>query len=80
MLSTELRNNCQNCEFLRIDNFCLVKGKFILTKNIRKERECSHFSCKNFELEIHPLYNGKKEIQKFKVVLLGDKNSSQLEF
>jgi len=35
---------CQNCEHLRIDNFCLVKGKYILTKNDYKIRECEDFS------------------------------------
>jgi len=79
MLSTELRNNCQNCEFLRIDNFCLVKGKYILSKNIHKDRNCQHFSCKNFEREINPSYNSKKEIHQFRAVLIESRNSSQLE-
>lgn len=80
MLSTELRNNCQNCEFLRIDNFCLVRGKYILTKNIHKDRDCPQFSCKNFEREISPTHrNGKKDIHQFKAVLIEINNSSQLE-
>jgi hypothetical protein len=40
------RNCCQNCEHLRIDNFCLSKGKYILSKNTSKTRDCPLFSCK----------------------------------
>jgi len=44
------RNCCRNCEYLRIDNFCLAKGKYILSKNTNKTRDCSLFSCKNLQL------------------------------
>lgn len=44
------RNCCWNCEYLRIDNFCLAKGKYILSKNTSKTRDCSLFSCKNLQL------------------------------
>ena len=44
------RSCCQNCEHLRIDNFCLAKGKYILSKNTSKTRDCSLFSCKNLLL------------------------------
>jgi hypothetical protein len=44
------RNCCQNCEYLRIDNFCLSKGKYILSKNTSKTRDCPLFSCKNLQL------------------------------
>ena len=43
------RNCCWNCEYLRIDNFCLAKGKYILSKNTNKTRDCSLFSCKNLK-------------------------------
>ena len=43
------RNCCWNCEYLRIDNFCLAKGKYILSKNTSKTRDCSLFSCKNLQ-------------------------------
>ena len=38
------RTCCQNCDHLRIDNYCLVKGKYILSKNAHKIRECENFS------------------------------------
>ena len=43
------RSCCWNCEYLRIDNFCLAKGKYILSKNTSKTRDCSLFSCKNLQ-------------------------------
>lgn len=43
------RNCCWNCEYLRIDNFCLAKGKYILSKNTSKTRDCSLFCCKNLQ-------------------------------
>ncbi len=46
MLPTDNCKCCQNCEHLRIDNFCLVKGKYILSKNIIKRRECENFTSK----------------------------------
>ncbi len=44
MFSYKDRPCCQNCEHLRVDNFCLVKGKYILSKNTNKNRECDNFS------------------------------------
>ena len=38
------RSCCHNCEHLRIDNFCMVKGKYILSRNIYKNRDCEKFS------------------------------------
>lgn len=47
MYSFEKRKCCHNCENLRVDNFCLVKGKYILSKNIEKRRECRFFELKH---------------------------------
>lgn len=44
MFSNKERPCCQNCEHLRIDNFCLIKGKYILSKNVYKNRDCGNFS------------------------------------
>jgi hypothetical protein len=55
MLHINKRVNCRNCENLRIDNFCLAKGKYILSRNIDKTRECVSFTLKEDEL----LYSGK---------------------
>ena len=49
MSSNYYRICCENCENLRIDNFCLIKEKYILTKNITRRRECISFSCKKIE-------------------------------
>ena len=38
------RSCCYNCEHLRIDNFCMIRGKYILSKNIYKYRECKNFT------------------------------------
>lgn len=64
MLPPMGRRCCQNCEHLRIDNFCLVKGKYILSRNISKDRDCNYFSSLHLE-DIH-LYqkNERQEIIK----------------
>jgi len=49
MSSPFQRNCCENCEHLRVDNYCLVKEKYILTKNVNKKRDCEFFLCKNHE-------------------------------
>jgi len=49
MSSPLQRNCCENCEHLRVDNYCLVKEKYILTKNVNKKRDCEFFLCKNHE-------------------------------
>ena len=49
MLHINTRTNCRNCENLRIDNFCLVRGKYILTKNVDMTRECISFTLKEDE-------------------------------
>ena len=46
MLYPEEQPTCQNCENLRVDNFCLTKMKYILSKNVNKKRECSKFTLK----------------------------------
>jgi len=43
---------CDNCEHLRVDNYCLVKGKYILTKHTSKTRDCIHFTCKHQTKEV----------------------------
>lgn len=58
MLPFDETECCTNCEHLRIDNFCLVKGKYVLTKNINKRRECQHF---NLKIEIPSLKIKKNE-------------------
>lgn len=70
------RNCCWNCEYLRVDNFCLAKGKYILSKNTSKTRDCSLFSCKNLQLS-----NDIKEIKtasgrEIKEILLEVQNES----
>jgi len=70
------RNCCWNCEYLRIDNFCLAKGKYTLSKNTNKTRDCSLFSCKNLQLS-----NEIKEIKtasgrEIKEILLEVQNES----
>lgn len=55
MLHINKRVNCRNCENLRIDNFCLVRGKYILSKHIDKTRECVSFALKEDE----QLFSGK---------------------
>jgi len=70
------RNCCWNCEYLRVDNFCLAKGKYILSKNTNKTRDCSLFSCKNLQLS-----NEIKEIKtasgrEIKEILLEVQNES----
>ena len=70
------RNCCWNCEYLRVDNFCLAKGKYILSKNTNKTRDCSLFSCKNLQLS-----NDIKEIKtasgrEIKEILLEVQNES----
>jgi len=49
MLPPLNRQCCQNCEHLRIDNFCLIKGKYILSKNAAKYRDCAFFSSTFYE-------------------------------
>jgi len=55
MLHINERVNCRNCENLRIDNFCLNKDKYILSRNIDKTRECVSFTLKENE----QLFSGK---------------------
>ena len=64
MLHINKRTNCRNCENLRIDNFCLVRGKYILTRNIDKTRECVSFALKEDEQLFSAKYRSemKKEI------------------
>ena len=68
MLHINERVNCRNCENLRIDNFCLVRGKYILSRNIDKTRECVSFALKEDE----QLYSGKlrSEMKKEMIELL----------
>ncbi|MBD3189726.1 MAG: hypothetical protein GF308_03740 [Candidatus Heimdallarchaeota archaeon] len=37
------------CEHLRVDNFCLVKNKYIKTSETIKKRDCKGFVRKEFE-------------------------------
>ena len=66
MLPPTGRKCCQNCEHLRIDNFCLIKGKYILSKNTSKNRECSYFSSLHLE-DIQPYQKTERReiIKKF---------------
>ena len=64
------RNCCRNCEYLRIDNFCLAKGKFILSKNTNKTRDCSLFSCKNLQLSEEVKEIKTASVREIKEILL----------
>ncbi len=62
MFPNKERPCCQNCDHLRIDNFCLVKGKYILSKNIYKNRDCVDFSLILFNNIIPETKQQSKEI------------------
>ncbi len=70
------RNCCRNCEYLRIDNFCLVKGKYILSKNANKTRDCSLFSCKNLQLSEKVKESKTVSVREIKEILLEVHNGS----
>jgi hypothetical protein len=53
---------CHNCEYLRIDNYCLIKDKFILSKNVYKIHDCPNFS-KKFVREILYTREHRKKIK-----------------
>lgn len=40
---------CQLCEYLRVDNFCLAKNKYIKSPDTLKKRNCKSFSPKELE-------------------------------
>ena len=68
------RNCCRNCEYLRIDNFCLKKGKYILSKNINKTRDCPLFSCKNLQINEDIRETKTTGAKKIKEILLEVQN------
>ena len=70
------RNCCRNCEYLRIDNFCLAKGKYILSKNTNKTRDCSLFSCKNLQLNEEVKEIKTASVREIKEILLEVQNGS----
>jgi len=70
------RNCCRNCECLRIDNFCLAKGKYILSKNTNKTRDCSLFSCKNLQSSEEVKEIKTASVREIKEILLEVQNGS----
>ena len=70
------RNYCRNCEYLRIDNFCLAKGKYILSKNTNKTRDCSLFSCKNLQSSEEAKEIKTASVREIKEILLEVQNGS----
>ena len=73
----DTRNCCQNCEHLRIDNFCLAKGKYILSKNTSKTRDCSLFSNKIIQAEDELKENKVTNAKKMTEILLQVQNNSE---
>lgn len=71
------RNCCQNCEYLRIDNFCLSKGKYILSKNTSKTRDCPLFSCKNLLISDDIKEAKTSGSRKIREILLQVQNDSE---
>ncbi len=72
----DTRNCCRNCEYLRIDNFCLAKGKYILSKNTNKTRDCSLFSCKNLQFSEEVKEIKTANVREIKEILLEVQNGS----
>ena len=79
MLPSEIRNCCHNCEYLRVDNFCLVKGKYVLSRNTSKIRSCQNFSSKNIlsENELFEKKNHSKQLKKIMIEINSDKENSE---
>jgi hypothetical protein len=79
MLHTESDKCCQNCEFLRIDNYCLVKDKYILTKEIWKKVNCNNFATKDVCFSENIIAEKKSRLEQIKTLLLNTPNISSIE-
>ncbi len=77
MQPSNVRNCCYNCEYLRVDNFCLVKGKYVLSRNTTKLRGCQNFSSKNIshENELLEKRNHSKQLNKIMIEINSEKES-----
>ncbi len=71
------RNCCRNCEHLRIDNFCLAKGKYILSKNTGKTRDCPLFINKILHSDDELKEIKKTNARKMTEILLQVQNNSE---
>lgn len=61
---------CQNCEHLRIDNFCLIKGDYVLSKAIWKINKCRSYATKYTELSDQIISEKNTRIEQMKALLI----------
>ena len=69
MLYTKKCHCCHNCEHLRIDNYCLIKGDYILSKVIWKINNCRNFTNKYTELVDQIISEKKSRLEQMKTLL-----------
>lgn len=70
MLYSKKYQCCQNCEYLRIDNFCLIKGDYILSKVIWKINKCRNFVNKYSDLHDQIIPEKNYRIEQMKALLI----------
>jgi hypothetical protein len=79
MLHRETNRCCQNCENLRIDNYCLLRNGYILSKEILNKTSCSGFIQKDLSFSKEMITEKKTRLEQIKALLLSSPNVSSLE-